>query len=97
SAAVGPGPHDPAGLALAARGILVQHDARVLDALPRIRVPTLVVVGEHDRPFPAAADLMAAKIPGAEKVVLPGAGPGERRVSAHAGASSTARSARRVV
>jgi pimeloyl-ACP methyl ester carboxylesterase len=71
---IGPGPHDAVGLALAARGILVQHDARVLETLPRVQVPTLVVVGEHDRPFLVAADYMAARIPGATKVVVPGAG-----------------------
>jgi pimeloyl-ACP methyl ester carboxylesterase len=46
----------------------------VIDALPRIDVPTLVLVGEKDRPFLAASDMMAAKIPGARKVVLAGAG-----------------------
>ena len=71
---VGAGPHDPHGLALAARGILTQHDSRILDSLPSIRVPTLVVVGEHDAPFLAATEYMAAKIPGATKCVLPGAG-----------------------
>jgi pimeloyl-ACP methyl ester carboxylesterase len=71
---VGPGPHDPIGLALAARGILTQRDSRVLDSLPAIRVPTLIVVGEHDEPFRAATDYMAAKIPGAVKVVLRDAG-----------------------
>ncbi len=71
---VGPGPHDPLGLGLAARGILTQHDSRVLDSLSSIRVPTLIVVGEHDTPFRAAADYMAAKIPGATRCVLAGAG-----------------------
>ena len=71
---VGPGPHDPLGLALAARGILTQRDSRVLDSLPSIRVPALLVVGEHDTPFLAATDYMAAKIPGATKRVLAGAG-----------------------
>jgi pimeloyl-ACP methyl ester carboxylesterase len=71
---VGAGPHDAAGLALAARGILTQHDSRVLDSLPSIRVPTLIVVGEHDTPFLAATDYMAAKIPGATRCVLVGAG-----------------------
>jgi len=71
---VAAGPHDPAGLALAARGILTQHDARVIDSLPSIRVPTLVVVGENDEPFLAAADYMAAKIPGATKNVIRSAG-----------------------
>ena len=68
------GRHDPAGLARAARGILPQSDARVIDALPDIEVPTLVLVGEHDRRFLAAADYQAAKIPGARKVVIPDAG-----------------------
>jgi len=62
------------GLARAARGILAQHDARVLEALPRIGVPTLVVVGEHDGAFLAGSRYMAEKIPGAELVVIPGAG-----------------------
>lgn len=62
------------GLARAARGLLVQFDARVIDALPSIAVPTLVLVGERDQPFLAATDYMAAKIPGARKVVLPDAG-----------------------
>lgn len=71
---VGAGPHDPIGLALAARGILTQHDARVLDSLPSIRVPTLIIVGEHDAPFRAATDYMAAKIPGATRCIVAGAG-----------------------
>jgi pimeloyl-ACP methyl ester carboxylesterase len=66
--------HSAVGLALAARGILTQHDSRVFDVLPSIDVPTLVVVGADDKAFLAAADVMAAKIPGAVKVVLDGAG-----------------------
>ncbi|MEO8927840.1 MAG: alpha/beta fold hydrolase [Caulobacteraceae bacterium] len=62
------------GLALAARGMLAQRDARVIDSLPRIAVPSLVVVGANDTPFLAAADYMAAKIPGARKVVIADAG-----------------------
>jgi pimeloyl-ACP methyl ester carboxylesterase len=62
------------GLARAARGTLVQFDSRVIESLERIRVPTLVLVGERDQPFLAATDYMAAKIPNAAKVVLPGAG-----------------------
>jgi pimeloyl-ACP methyl ester carboxylesterase len=62
------------GLARAALGTLRQFDSRVIDALSEIRVPTLVLVGEKDAPFRAAADYMAEKIPGAVKVVLPGAG-----------------------
>ncbi len=62
------------GLAHAARGILTQRDARVIESLPSIAVPTLVLVGAEDKMFRQAADYMAAKIPGAEKVVLEGAG-----------------------
>jgi pimeloyl-ACP methyl ester carboxylesterase len=62
------------GLANAARGMLVQHDAHVIDSLPGIAVPTLVLVGADDAQFIAPTDYMAAKIPGATKVVIPGAG-----------------------
>jgi pimeloyl-ACP methyl ester carboxylesterase len=65
---------DAAGLARAARGMLTQRDARVIEVLPEIKVPSLVVVGADDTPFLAAADYMAGKIPGATKVVIPAAG-----------------------
>ena len=65
---------DASGLARAARGMLAQRDARVIESLPDIRVPSLVVVGADDTPFLAASDYMAAKIPGARKVVIPAAG-----------------------
>ncbi len=62
------------GLALAARGMLTQRDAKVMELLPDIKVPSLIVVGADDTPFLAASDYMAAKIPGAQKVVIPSAG-----------------------
>jgi pimeloyl-ACP methyl ester carboxylesterase len=65
---------DASGLARAARGMLAQRDARVIESLPDIKVPSLVVVGADDAPFIAASDYMAAKIPGAKKVVIPAAG-----------------------
>jgi pimeloyl-ACP methyl ester carboxylesterase len=65
---------DAAGLARAARGMLTQRDGRVIELLPDIKVPSLVVVGADDTPFLAASDYMAAKIPGATKVVVPSAG-----------------------
>ena len=65
---------DATGLAHAARGMLTQRDARVIESLPDIKVPSLVVVGADDIPFLAASDYMAAKIPGARKVVVPAAG-----------------------
>ncbi len=65
---------DASGLARAARGMLTQRDARVIELLPDIKVPALIVVGADDTPFLAASDYMAAKIPGAQKVVIPAAG-----------------------
>lgn len=68
-------PHrDASGLARAARGMLTQRNARVINSLPDINVPALVIVGADDKPFLAASDYMAAKIPGAKKVVIPDAG-----------------------
>lgn len=63
-----------AGLARAARGMLAQQDDRIIQSLPEIGVPTLVLVGGDDKPFLGATDYMAAKIPGARKVVIPDAG-----------------------
>jgi pimeloyl-ACP methyl ester carboxylesterase len=68
------GPHDPRGLASAARGILTQQSSEVIHSLPEIRVPTLVLVGSHDRPFLAAADYMAGRITSATKMVIGNAG-----------------------
>lgn len=65
---------DATGLARAGRGMLTQRDARVINSLPGVGVPTLVLVGADDLPFLNAADYMAAKIPGAAKVVLAHAG-----------------------
>lgn len=65
---------DATGLARAARGMLAQRNSAVIDSLPRIRVPALVVVGGDDKPFLAASGYMAKKIPGAKKVVIPNAG-----------------------
>src|SRR5882757_3555174 len=54
---------DASGLARAARGMLTQRDAGVIETLPDIKVPSLIVVGADDTPFLAASDYMAAKIP----------------------------------
>jgi pimeloyl-ACP methyl ester carboxylesterase len=62
------------GLAHAARGMLAQQDSTVIDSLPSIRVPTLVIVGDRDQPFLAPCEYMAKKIPGARLEVIPGAG-----------------------
>jgi pimeloyl-ACP methyl ester carboxylesterase len=62
------------GLARAARGTLAQFDSQVAESLGDIRVPTLVLAGALDEPFLAATDYMAARIPNAAKVLVPGAG-----------------------
>ena len=64
----------PTALAHAARGMLTQADGRVISSLADIKVPTLVLVGAEDKPFFAATDYMASKIPNASKVVIEGAG-----------------------
>ena len=53
-----------------ARHAHLQHTPAVIESLPNIRAPSLVVVGAKDEPFLAASDYMAAKIPGAEKAVI---------------------------
>jgi len=68
------GHRDATGLAHAARGMLAQFDDSLIQSLPHIRVPTLVLVGDGDLPFLAATNYMAGKIPGAEKVVIENAG-----------------------
>lgn len=62
------------GLEHGARGMLAQSDAAVIDSLPHIKVPTLVLVGEKDRGYLAAADYMSGKIPNARKAVIADAG-----------------------
>jgi pimeloyl-ACP methyl ester carboxylesterase len=68
------GHRSAAGLARAARGILTQQNGSVIRSLPSITVPVLVLVGARDQAFLAAAEYMAAKIPGAVHAVIPDAG-----------------------
>ncbi|MFP6771747.1 MAG: alpha/beta hydrolase [Alphaproteobacteria bacterium] len=63
-------------LAMAARGILSQVDARVIDSLPGIAVPVLIVVGEGDTYYLDGSDYMASRIPGAVNVRVADAGHG---------------------
>jgi pimeloyl-ACP methyl ester carboxylesterase len=62
------------GLAHAARNVLTQKDAHVIDGLPSIDVPTLVVVGDQDEPFLKGSHYMASKIPNATIAVIQGSG-----------------------
>lgn len=65
---------DATGLAHAARGMLAHDNSEVIFSLPDIAKPTLVLVGEEDKPFLAATDYMAAKIAGSHKAVVAKAG-----------------------
>jgi pimeloyl-ACP methyl ester carboxylesterase len=68
------GHRDATGLAHAARGMLAQFDDQMIQSLPTIAVPALVLVGSEDVKFHAATDYMAGKIADAQKVVIDGAG-----------------------
>lgn len=46
----------------------------VIDALAKLTMPALVMVGENDKPFRRAAEVMAAKLPRSHHVIVPGAG-----------------------
>ncbi|HIK85120.1 MAG TPA: alpha/beta fold hydrolase [Myxococcales bacterium] len=46
----------------------------VIDDLASLDMPALVVVGENDKPFLRAAEVMAAKLPRSHHVVIAGAG-----------------------
>jgi pimeloyl-ACP methyl ester carboxylesterase len=63
----------PAGIAAAQRGMAERPDRTSL--LPRIAVPTLVVVGEDDEITPPAESMMLRdRIPGARLATIAGAG-----------------------
>ena len=67
----------PGGLARAARGIMAQHRLTASSTrCRRSRCPRWSWSGPRTSSFLGAADMMAAKIPGATKVVLAGAGHG---------------------
>ena len=63
-----------AGLAFAGRGILTQRDAKVMENLEKIAVPTLVIWGADDQRYRSGCEYMASKIPGAKLVTVEGAG-----------------------
>ena len=62
------------GRARAARGMLTQRDGTVIESLPSVDVPTLVLVGADDTDFLGAANYLAAKVPMATLVTIPDAG-----------------------
>lgn len=70
------GHRDATGLARAARGILTQEDARVIDGLPEIDIPTLGLAGRHDvhdgYDFVSPVVYLTEKIPGAQLTIFVG-------------------------
>lgn len=63
----------PAAVAWAQRAMAARPDSR--ESLAQVAVPTLVVVGEEDElSSPAEAEELAATVPGAQLVRIPGAG-----------------------
>lgn len=62
------------GLAACARGLVVQKDDHVIQSLPRVDVPTCIIVGQQDQPFISGSEYMAMKIPRAELHSVSGAG-----------------------
>lgn len=63
----------PHGIAHFARNIAGPADP-VIDELPSIDKPALVLVGERDEAYLAAADVMEARLPSASRATIPGAG-----------------------
>ena len=64
----------PDGLANSLRGMGTGAQPVLLDELPSLALPTLLIVGAEDEKFVAVNRQMAQRIPGAQKVVVLGAG-----------------------
>jgi 3-oxoadipate enol-lactonase len=66
---------DYSGWHFANRDPVQNVDPPAIHRLEQIRVPTLVIVGEHDfADHHAIADILQQRIPDAQKIVLPGVG-----------------------
>ena len=52
----------------------IAYQSEELDALAGVTCPTLVIVGELDKPFRGSSRRMAETIPGARLAIIPGAG-----------------------
>jgi len=65
--------NEPGILAAFVRAFFTDRDPH-LEGLRRITCPTLIVVGEHDKLFLQASDLLAREIPRARRRVLKGVG-----------------------
>jgi 2-succinyl-6-hydroxy-2,4-cyclohexadiene-1-carboxylate synthase len=65
---------DPNGLAAALRCLGVGTMEDLWDRLPKLRVPTLLIAGEHDQRYVKAMGEMAKLIPGARFEIVAGSG-----------------------
>jgi pimeloyl-ACP methyl ester carboxylesterase len=63
----------PEALARFARGVAAKVPG-VIDELVKIRIPTLILIGEHDPFFHRAGEVLEAKLPRGRKILVEGAG-----------------------
>lgn len=63
-----------AGLANSLRGGGAGEETPVLDVLPGLRIPVLLIAGALDEPYVAHAAAMAERLPDARVEIVPGAG-----------------------
>ncbi len=68
--------NDPRALAVAVRGLGTGAMEPLWDRLGELEMPATVVVGDTDEKFRSIGERMAAALPAAELVVVPGAGHG---------------------
>lgn len=68
--------NDPRALAAALRGVGTGAMAPLWERLGELTMPATVLVGERDAKFVALGERLAGALPGAELVVVPGAGHG---------------------
>jgi 2-succinyl-6-hydroxy-2,4-cyclohexadiene-1-carboxylate synthase len=80
--------NDPRALAEALRGVGTGAMAPLWDRLGELDVPATVLAGERDAKFVALGERLAAGLPNAELVVVPGAGHGLPREAPEAIARS---------
>jgi 2-succinyl-6-hydroxy-2,4-cyclohexadiene-1-carboxylate synthase len=71
--------NDPVALAAALRGLGAGVMAPVWSRLGELAMPVILVVGEGDKRYRTVAERMAARLPAARLVVVPGAGHGVAR------------------
>jgi 2-succinyl-6-hydroxy-2,4-cyclohexadiene-1-carboxylate synthase len=82
--------NDPAALAAVLRGVGAGAMAPLWDRLAELRMPATVIAGERDGRYTAIGRRLAAALPSARLLVVPGAGHGLPREAPQAVASAIA-------